>query len=111
MARLTLVVANDGFWNGQQIVPKQIVQKIRRGGEPTHFPDFMGQSASYKSQWYVDAPAGTLHAMGINGQQAFIQPDSGIVIVMQSSIPSAVGLFSLLFWALQDAFVETYSEK
>ena len=110
MARLVLLVANDGFWNGQQIVPKAIIQKIKQGGDPSHFPDFLGETASYKSQWYVDASQGTLRALGINGQEVFIDAASGIVIVQQSSHPDAVGLYSLLSWALQDAFASTYSQ-
>ena len=42
MARLALVVANYGYWNGQQIIPKKIVEKITAGGDPSHFPDFPG---------------------------------------------------------------------
>ena len=110
MARLVLLVANDGFWNGQQIVPQAIIQKIKQGGDPSHFPDFLGETASYKSQWYVDASQGTLRALGINGQEVFVDAASGIVIVQQSSHPNAVGLYSLLSWALQDVFAKTYSE-
>ena len=110
MARLVLLVANDGFWNGQQIVPQAIIQKIKQGGDPSHFPDFLGETASYKSQWYVDASQGTLRALGIHGQEVFVDAASGIVIVQQSSHPNAVGLYSLLSWALQDVFAKTYSE-
>jgi CubicO group peptidase (beta-lactamase class C family) len=110
MARLVLLVANDGFWNGQQIVPQAIIQKIKQGGDPSHFPDFLGETSSYKSQWYVDASQGTLRALGINGQEVFVDAASGIVIVQQSSHPNAVGLYSLLSWALQDVFAKTYSE-
>jgi CubicO group peptidase (beta-lactamase class C family) len=110
MARLVLLVANDGFWNGQQIVPQAIIQKIKQGGDPSHFPDFLGESASYKSQWYVDAAQGTLRALGIHGQEIFIDSVSGIVIVQQSSHPDAVGMYSFLSWALQDAFAKTYSK-
>jgi CubicO group peptidase (beta-lactamase class C family) len=110
MARLALVVSNHGYWNGQQIVPRQIIEKIKTGGDPDHFPDFLGKTGSYKSQWYVDAPSNTLRAMGINGQQVFIDFDSDIVIVQQSSNPEAGGLFILLCHAVQRAFAETYLE-
>lgn len=111
MARLALVVANDGYWNGQQIVPQQIIERIKKGGDPSHFPGFLGEFASYKSQWYVNAPNGTLRAMGINGQQVFMDSDSSIVIVQQSSNPDAGGLFFLLCLAVQDAFAETYLDS
>jgi CubicO group peptidase (beta-lactamase class C family) len=108
MARLALVISNQGYWNGQQIVPRQIIEKIKAGGDPSHFPDFLGETGSYKSQWYVDAPNNTLRAMGINGQQVFIDFDSDVVIVQQSSNPDAGGLFILLCHAVQNAFAETY---
>ena len=108
MARLALVVANYGYWNGQQIIPKKIVEKITAGGDPSHFPDFLGEAGSYKSQWYVDAPNNTLRAIGINGQEIFIDFASGIVVVQQSSNPQAGGLFMLLSHAVQDAFAKTY---
>ncbi len=111
MARLALVVANDGHWNGQQIVPRTIIEKIRQGGDPSHFPGFLGEFASYKSQWYVNAPDGTLRAMGVNGQQVFMDADSGIVTVQQSSNPDAVGFFFFLCRAVQEAFAETYLDS
>lgn len=95
MARYTSMIANKGEWQGKQIIPAAVVEKIAAGADPDVFArdkyfNFWLPGASYKSQWYVyndDYPC--MLGSGIHGQYIFIDFNSGTVIVKQSSLPTA----------------------
>ena len=77
------------------MVDAAIIDKIRAGGDPSHYNQGLSETASYKSQWYVDAPLNTITAVGIHGQMIYIDFANNLVIVQQSSNPDAVGMFYL----------------
>jgi CubicO group peptidase (beta-lactamase class C family) len=94
--RLALMMSNDGYFNGRQIVPQEVVRRISAGGTPR--PSLWGNETggrdnSYKSQWYYYHPNRTLSAAGIHGQNIHIAVGRDVVMVTQSSYPQADGLF------------------
>ncbi len=103
--RLGLIMANEGRYNGQQIVPAAVVAKIAAGSTPR--PSLWGNenggtAHSYESQWYIDHRHDVLSAEGIHGQTIHILPKRGVAMVVQSSYPEADGAF---FGVLDDFFV------
>lgn len=91
VGRFAQMLANNGRFNGQQILPERVVAKIRAGGNPQHWHTYPWETGtnSYTSQWYVDTAAKIVRAMGIHGQMIEIDYDNDQVIVVQSSWPSA----------------------
>lgn len=93
MAKFGEMMRNDGHFNGQQIVPKVVVDDIRKGADREHFskggyPNLKGWS--YRSQWWVTHnPNGAFTARGIHGQVIYIDPKAQMVIVRQSSNPQS----------------------
>ena len=103
--RLAVMMAQNGRFNGQQIVPAAVVAKIAAGStpRPSLFGNLYGGGTdhSYMSQWYIDHKHGVVSAEGVNGQTIHIQPRTGVVMVVQSSYPDAVGSF---FGVIDDFF-------
>ena len=96
--RLTAMMAQQGAFNGEQIVPATVVAKITAGSTPR--PSLWGNENgghdhSYMSQWYVDHRSGTVSAQGIHGQTLHFLPKDNIAMVVQSSYPEADGAFFL----------------
>jgi hypothetical protein len=96
LLRLGLLVAHDGEWNGQRIVPADVIRRIKAGGTPR--PSLWGNEGgleicSYRSQWYLNHPWRVLSAMGVHGQTIHISLDHDVVMVGQSSHPIADGDF------------------
>jgi CubicO group peptidase (beta-lactamase class C family) len=80
--RLGVLMAQQGRFNGSQIVPAAVVAKLAAGGTPR--PSLWGnenggRDNSYKSQWYFHHPTRTLAAQGIHGQVIAISPQRGVV--------------------------------
>jgi len=102
--RLAVMMAQEGRFNGQQIVPAAVVAKIAAGSTPR--PSLWGnenggRDHSYMSQWYIDHPSGVVSAAGIHGQTIHILPKDDVAMVIQSSYPDADGPF---FFVLDDFF-------
>ena len=102
--RLGVMMAQQGKFNGQQIVPAAVVAKIAAGSTPR--PSLWGnenggRDHSYMSQWYVEHKHGVVSAEGVNGQTIHFQPKSGVAMVLQSSYPEADGPF---FAVIDDFF-------
>lgn len=98
--RLAITMAQEGRFNGQQIVPAAVVSKIAAGSTPRpSLPgnEDGGHDHSYMSQWYIDHSNGVVSAMGIHGQTIHFQPREDVAMVVQSSYPDADGpLFDVL---------------
>ena len=84
------------MYNGQQIVPNDWIDDIRRGGDPeawkrgpeySYFRTLAGyENGSYRSYWYVADPRrGHITAIGLAGQLIVIDPASDTVVVKFSS--------------------------
>lgn len=93
MARFGEMMRQGGRFNGQQIVPVAVVEKIAAGASKADFAK-AGYGTlpgwSYKSQWWVSHNAhGAYTARGIHGQAIYIDPRAEMVIVRFASNPSA----------------------
>ncbi len=87
------MMRNDGYANGQQIVPKAVVDDIRHGGDKRAFskggyPLLKGWS--YRDMWWVTHnPDGAFTARGVYGQTIYIDPKAQMVIARYASAPVA----------------------
>ena len=92
--RLGQLMLNDGYLNGQQIVPKSVVQIIKKGGSIEKFKDSkrrkLFKNYSYINQWWHTDKA-AFFAKGLFGQWIYIDPTTETVIVKftTSDIPTS----------------------
>lgn len=93
MARFGEMMRLDGRFNGQQIVPKAVVDDIRNGGNKSDFVK-AGYATlpgwSYRDMWWVSHDDhGAYSARGIHGQAIYIDPKAEMVIARFASSPLA----------------------
>ncbi len=93
LARFGEMLRNEGRFNGQQIVPKAVIDDIRRGGDKQAFAkagyDLL-KGWSYRSMWWVtDKEGGAFMARGVYGQRIYVDPKAELVIVRYASHPVA----------------------
>ncbi len=93
MARFGQMLLDDGKVGSVQVLPAGVVRTLLRGGSLEEFAankEFAGLGrVSYKSQWYVFNDHALL-AIGVHGQQIFVDFDARMVSIKQSSTPAAV---------------------
>ena len=91
LARFGEMMRLDGAFNGQQIVPREVVANVRRGASKEHFAlagYAMLPGWSYRDMWWVSHNAhGAYTARGIHGQAIYIDPAAGMVIARFASHP------------------------
>jgi CubicO group peptidase (beta-lactamase class C family) len=92
MARLGLLVLEDGVRDGRQILPAAWLKDMREGGDREAWstgqwePAFQGRVTCYRSGWYInDGPPGMIFAMGVHGQNLFVDQGAGLVVAKLSS--------------------------
>ncbi len=92
--RLGQLMLDDGFYNGEQIVPKSVIQRIKKGGSVEKFADSkrgkVFKNYSYAHQWWhTDQEA--FFAKGLFGQWIYVDPATELVIVKltTSDIPTS----------------------
>ena len=92
-ARFGEMMRLGGRFNGQEIVPKAVVEEIQRGGSREAFvfgnyPTLQGWS--YHDQWWVSHDDhGVYMARGIHGQAIYVDPAAEMVIARFASHPLA----------------------
>lgn len=93
LARFAEMLRNDGRCNGQQIVPKSVVDDIRKGGDRDAFAKggyALLKGWSYRNMWWVTHNEhGAYTARGVHGQRIYIDPRAEMVIVRYASHPVA----------------------
>ena len=93
LARFGEMMRLDGRFNGQQIVPKAVVEDIRRGGDKAHFAKAgyaLLPGWSYRNMWWVSHNEhGAFSARGVHGQLVYIDPTAEMVIARYASFPLA----------------------
>ena len=92
-ARFGEMIRLNGQFNGQQIIPRQVIASIRQGASQADFAK-AGYTTlpnwSYRSQWWVSHNNdGPFTARGIYGQVIYIDPKAEMVIVRFASNPKA----------------------
>jgi CubicO group peptidase (beta-lactamase class C family) len=93
MARFGEMMRLDGRFNGQQIVPRAVVDDIRQGASQADFAR-AGYATlpgwSYRDMWWVSHDDhGVFEARGIHGQAIYIDPKAEMVIARFASFPLA----------------------
>ncbi len=93
LARFGEMMRLEGRFNGRQIVPKSVVDDIRRGGDKAKFAkaDYpLLPGWSYRDMWWVTHNEhGAYTARGIHGQVIYIDPKAEMVIARFGSHPLA----------------------
>jgi CubicO group peptidase (beta-lactamase class C family) len=93
MARFGELIRNDGFANGQQILPKAVIDDIRAGSSTEAFAN-AGYNAlegwSYRNMWWITHNEHqAFAARGVHGQTVYIDPVANMVIARFASHPQA----------------------
>jgi len=95
MARFGEMMRLGGQFNGQQIVPKAVIDDIQRGGDRDAFAksgDTLRVGWSYRNKWWISHNEhGAFTALGIHGQAIYIDPKAEMVIARFASHPVASG--------------------
>jgi CubicO group peptidase (beta-lactamase class C family) len=91
LARFGEMMRMDGAFNGQQIVPRDVVAGVRRGASKDHFA-LAGYALlpgwSYRDMWWVSHNThGAYTARGIHGQAIYVDPAAEMVIARFASHP------------------------
>ena len=93
LARFGEMLRNNGRFNGQQILPKAVVDDIRSGGDKAAFAKAgyaLLPGWSYRNMWWVTHnPHGAFMARGVHGQRIYVDPKAEMVIVRYASHPVA----------------------
>ena len=93
LARFGEMMRNGGRFAGRQILPRAVVDDIRRGGDRAHFAKGgypLLQGWSYRNMWWVTHNAhGAFMARGVHGQALYIDPKAEMVIARFASHPQA----------------------
>lgn len=93
LARFGEMLRHRGFYNGQQILPAEAVEDIRRGGDTAAFAKAgykLLPGWSYRNMWWVTHNAdGAFMARGVHGQALYIDPRAQMVVARFASHPVA----------------------
>ena len=97
LARVGQLVLTGGWRDGRQVVPRAWLDDIAENGDRSAWKQgefaaaFGGRDMSYRSGWYVinDEPR-TVFAMGIHGQNLFVDRANRLVIAKLSSQHSPI---------------------
>lgn len=98
-ARFGQMILQKGYYNGRQVVPVKVAERIMTPGNPDIFTrfydDFWYQNVghSYHDQWWsFRNKHKAVSAIGVHGQFVYIDSVAQMVVVKQSSHPDAEGV-------------------
>ena len=92
-ARFGLMLAHDGVWNGQQLVPRQWILDATTAGS-NYLRNTIAPSWGYGYQvWLLPGERRMFLLLGTNGQALFVDPESKLVMV-QTSVRTTAGVDS-----------------
>lgn len=98
LARFGEMLRLDGYFNGQQIVAREVLTAIRQGADREAFKAAgrtWQEGYSYRNQfWISHNPDGAYEALGVHGQMIHVNPAVGLVMVRLSSHPVASSGFT-----------------
>lgn len=103
-ARFGQMILQGGRYNGLQVIPLSVAEKILQPGDPHGFTNRYAQDPwygevayAYRNQWWTFNNAHkTVSAIGIHGQYIYLDQQAAMVIVKQSSAPDAEGGANLI---------------
>lgn len=97
LARFGIMMINNGKFNGEQVVPVSVIEKITNGGDINAFDNGSESHEkihpkgewSYRAQWWVKhtKEKQAFMAIGIHGQWIYFDIKNSIAIIKQSSQP------------------------
>ena len=100
LARFGEMMRLGGVFNGNEIVPEEVVDDIANGADREHFAKAGYTTVagwSYRNQWWVSHDKfGAYSARGIHGQACWIAPKADVVIARFASHPVAANGNSIL---------------
>ena len=106
-ARVALLLANDGAWHGQQIVPKQwlIDATTVAPGDEYLAPGYLGRYTGYGYQvWLLPRGHRNFGFFGLHGQRIFVDPDAKLVMVQTAVFTgTAAPVETTVLWNALDA--------
>ena len=88
--RLGLLMAQDGMWNGERLLPEGWVERATRPSRPQVMPGklYRGYPMGYQYQWWTyPGDRGTFTAQGVNGQFIYVDPSRDLVVVQTAVWP------------------------
>lgn len=92
-ARVGEMFRLEGQFNGQQIIPKKVIDNIRKGGDKEFFAKAGYKTLpgwSYHDLWWISNNDHGVYSMrGIHGQALWIDPKAEVVIARLASNPVA----------------------
>ena len=98
LGRFAEMLRNDGRVGDRQVVPKAVIDEIRKGADPEKFKASKQEPRygySYHNGWWISHDAsGSFEAKGLNGQHLHINPAAELVIVKLSSHPVGNTIFT-----------------
>jgi CubicO group peptidase (beta-lactamase class C family) len=93
-ARFGQMILMNGRFNGRQVIPSSVAKRILRPGDPAPFnrfyrdPWYEQVGFAYHDQWWTFNNAHkAVSALGIHGQQIYLDAVAQMVVVKQSSDP------------------------
>ncbi|MFE4239679.1 serine hydrolase domain-containing protein [Peribacillus butanolivorans] len=110
LARFGEMMRNNGYYNGQQIIPEHMIRDIQKGGNQKYLAESSHHyllGFSYYNKWWISHDRyGGYSARGKFDQQIHIAPKADTVIVKLSSYhtPNSVGIDA--FQAILDYLVK-----
>ncbi|MEH6564294.1 MAG: serine hydrolase [Halopseudomonas sp.] len=98
LGRFAEMLRLDGRYNGQQVVPAELIREIQRGGDKAAFERFGRKGMegySYHNQWWVSHNTDAVfEAMGVHGQLVHVNPGAELCLVRLGSHPVASNDFT-----------------
>jgi CubicO group peptidase (beta-lactamase class C family) len=91
LARFGEMMRLDGRYHGRQIVPKAVIEDIRRGGDRESFgrAGYRTLPGGRTMWWVLHNAHGAYSARGIHGQAIYVDPRAEMVIARFASHPLA----------------------
>ena len=89
IARFGRLMAQDGLWQGKRILPEGWVHKATHPDSKHVMPDATDW-LGYQYQWWTETEdyiPDTFYGMGIYGQNLYVDPQEGLVVVIASQWP------------------------
>ncbi len=117
-ARFGQMILDGGRFNGRQVIPAKVAKRILSSGDSAPFnrfyrdPWFEQVGFAYHDQWWTfNNRNKAVSALGVHGQQIYIDPVARMVVVKQSSDPEAESEINetdapFLYQALADHLVK-----